>query len=717
MDTSDDLLMLKCTSIPTDSNEPQALALQSDPPDSVPTHAASYSEPVSFPSAVSVNGYYPHESAGAVTAHVLCRLCVTLGLALCKDTAIYGHQLQRPQLDASCLLQASGTPAKGAMDPESPFPRAPAASAPASCHCSPLQSVFESPAHQRHGPSQSGACPSHSADVRGARGDTAGTPERFHAARSSGSVAQVDTPMPASPGRGGAAPPFRSPDSPTVRFHAPSAATATQSSGRSAGLETLLDAAAAAIGLHDSNTGSAHGGEGFDLGPPVAAASEPGAEPAGTHMPGLAGTRLSSRYPGMNPLASADSGPRWPSRRPPCPPAVFSAQHLQPRLPAGGGTSASGVGGPVSTGSASAAAEIAEEVWDTFITDVAGAPGGVSGGHAGVDSWACFAANTASAMPCGPPLHCGNELAGVLDGAEDLLAMLLAGDAGDGGAEVAAEQQQRAGPVAAEAGSSRPAGVLLPLPEDSGSAPPLSPVREKRRRSPDHEEVAAAVPVYVDGGDISVCGSGAAAAARWGSDGLDQSIGACLRAISLPSVSSTAVSDLPTPAALGSAGARSGPFANVFGELEVEESSVWGEACSADVEEVSVRGHEPTLAHGLGSWCLGCSDAGGQGVRVVRHGAADRGWAQPGGSTAQMADVGMTDHGGEASPFGSVLQEDGAEAVHGGPGRGGGAGAMPKLGSMGGVDENGVGSRGQIGWMDNAELVREMLEQGLSLSG
>ena len=72
---------------------------------------------------------------------------------------------------------------------------------------------------------------------------------------------------------------------------------------------------------------------------------------------------------------------------------------------------------------------------------------------------------------------------------------------------------------------------------------------------------------------------------------------------------------------------------------------------------------------------------------------------------------------GEGSPFGSVVQEEGDEARHGVSSCGRAAGDVQLPGSVQGLGASRMGGTGQVGWMDNTELVRQMLEQGLSLSG
>lgn len=511
-------------------------------------------------------------------------------------------------------------------------------------------------------------------------------------------------------------PHWRSPDSPAVYFPVLPPEAASQGNCCTAGLEVLLDAAAAAVAVPGGTADSAEGLRGLDWGPQTAATSQPASVAAGPHGPGAEVAGGVASAPGRQCAASACGGPPWASGKPPRPPALFSAQHLQPHM----AVVEDGDVAVCSARPAVGAADVAEDVWDAFITGVAGAPGADSGGHTQQRG----SVRTHDAAPLAVPvLHGGSELAGMLDdNADEVLAMLLGGNERCGGEEHASLRQGHAVPAApseVEVGAFGPDCMPAAV-RHEGSEPllPLSPGREKRRRSPEAEEAAAAVPVYVGGGGAPGDAFGSTMRARSDSAGLDQSIGACLRAISLPSVSSTAVSDLETPAAVGPAGGwAAGPFADVFGDLQAQESSVWGEACSADVEEVSVREQEPTLAHGLGPWSMGWDEGGGHGVRVVRHGAPGRGRAQNGSAPRGLPGMGIEGPEGEGSPFGSVVQEEGDEARHGVSSCGRAAGDVQLPGSVQGLGASRMGGTGQVGWMDNTELVRQMLEQGLSLSG
>ena len=518
------------------------------------------------------------------------------------------------------------------------------------------------------------------------------TPTRTSAARSSGSVAQVDTPMPASPGRG-AAGEWRSPDSPAVSFPTlPPAAPAAASLGPS-GLDDLMHAAAEAERMQGASMlqqGAAGGVR--SSGADGAAMALPLLPVAALPMDGIcgAGGGASTGAPVLRPMSApwASAGVRAASGRPPRPPGLFSAQHLQPKP--GGELPAAVSASPAQStrGLQPPAVDGGEDVWDAFITSVAYNPGEGAQAQEEVE-----------------------PQAGGLSGAEDMLATLLEEVPGDDDAALLAMVQAcRAG------GGPAPDGdALMALDRGMHSGLPPSPVRGKRQRSPEADSAAAAVPVYVPSGGCSAPGgvTGHAAAERGGGDTFDQSIGACLRAISLPSVSSSAVSDLPTPAALRELWRPvAGPFEDVFGALDVEASSAWGDACSAEVEEVSVDDLEPTLAHGCGPGFWDCSGAAG--VRVVRHGGLASGAVQAGAACASLLDVGEQERLHEASPFGSVLLEEGGEV-------GGRGGAGRQL--VGGAEfERGVGglpphSTRQLGWMDDSELVCEMLEQGLSLSG
>lgn len=514
-------------------------------------------------------------------------------------------------------------------------------------------------------------------------------------------------------------PRWHSPDSPAVYFPVPPGEAGVQADVCTAGLEVLLDAAAAAVALPVTTADSVEGLRMHGQGPETAASSQPAVSVAGAQGLCSEVTDGVASAQGRQSAASGCGGPRWASGKPPRPPALFSAQHLQPHIAAvKDGDVAGWTARPVA-----GAADVAEDVWDAFITGVTGGPGGHGGGHVQQCDSGQFAVGTASAAPLAVPvLHDGGELAGSLDNADEMLAKLLGGDEHRGDEERTSAQDGHAvhaappGVAVGAAGSE----LMWAAVQHEGSEPllPLSPGREKRRRSPEPEEVVAAVPVYVGTGSAPGDASGSTGCARSDSAGLDQSIGACLRAISLPSVSSAALSDLETPAAVGPTGGwGAGPFSDVFGDLHEAESSAWGEACSADVEEVSVREQEVTLAHGLGPWHVGWDDAGGHSVRVVRHGAPGRGMAPD--STAPRGPLGRGSEGhqGEGSPFGSVVQAGVDEAQYGMSSCGRAAGDVPLPSSVQGLGGSRMGGTGQVGWMDNTELVREMLEQGLSLSG
>eukprot|EP00892_Ulva_mutabilis_P003498 jgi/Ulvmu1/151/UM001_0155.1 len=563
-------------------------------------------------------------------------------------------------------LQATATPAKCSSDPVSPCPAAPA-SAPASCHCSPLQSAasgLASPAARAEHSSIAPPCLAKPSATAG----TTGTPDRTSVARSSGSVAQVDTPMPASPGRGVAAQPRRSPDSPAVRFPLlPTDSHRTGAVGHS-GLDSLLHAAAAAqqaqgampLGSSAAECRSSDAPGGVSGVQPVV----PVATPAGQDVLSMreAGAQQTSARP-------AAAGVRGASGKPPRPPGLFSALHLQPRVPEGDDMGAGFADVPAAVraqgtrSAASVAGDGAEDVWDQFITDVVRLPSSSGAGDqqpqqhstpaVSVDAQAARQGFMAS-LP-------GSETSGSgLDSVDDMLSMLLAEGAAGGDDSLLA---MVAGPTQ-HVGSAQPnstaggAAAAASLPHEASEvSPPWSPVRGKRQRSPEAPEtMAASVPVFVHSSVSAGGGAGEEGALldRGGSDAFEQSIGACLRAISLPSVSSTEVTDLPPTVELGGpAGRPAGAFADVFGDLDAEASSLWGDACSADVEEVSVGGQEATLAHGWVPWPHGYGI--GSGVRVVRHSPLASGAAQ-GGDAGDSP--GAHQQPDESSPFGSVLLEE-----------------------------------------------------------